>query len=93
MPDDFVDSNLTQTLFDYVMLDMDTKLACHYYNTSVRVSCGVSGHPFVAKCEEKYGTGTIQEHFNISEIRKNWFSEVHQVCNGPIFQIDIIKIL
>ena len=83
MPDDFVESNL---VFDTVMLEMDTRLTCHFYNTSLRVFCGVSGHSnetmndsLVAKCTETYYSDYIKDNFNIKEIRKNWFSEVFQV--------------
>ena len=66
-------------VFDYVMLDMDTKISCHYYNTSLIVSCGVSGDSFVQKCEEKYRSSMSQSSHNIRKIRKDWFSEVYQV--------------
>lgn len=62
---------------------MDTKLACHFYNTSLRVSCGVSGDSFVSKCKEKHNSDYIKDDLNIEEIKKNWFSEVHQVKYCP----------
>ena len=72
------------------MLDMDTKLTCHFYNTSLRVSCGVSGHSFVSKCKEKHNSDYIKDNYNIGEIRKHWFSEVHQVKYCPAYQIKAI---
>ena len=96
MPDDFVESNL---VFDTVMLEMDTKLTCHFYNTSLRVFCGVSGHSndtmndsLVAKCTETYYSDYIKDNFNIEEIRKNWFSEVFQVNYRQTYYIITVNI-
>ena len=65
--------------FDYPMLNMDAKISCHFYNTSLIVLCGVSGESFVQACEQKFNSSISQKSLDIEKIKNDWFSEVYQV--------------
>ena len=67
--------------FDYPMLNMDAKISCHFYNTSLIVSCGVSGDAFLERCEQKFNSSIGQKSLDIKKIKNDWFSEVYQVMS------------